>query len=63
MKSTVRRKNFYLDQKKLAQAQRILGKRTETETVDAALDLVLFRRRILRSLEQVAGKGGVEKVF
>ena len=29
----------------------------------AALNLVVFRREILKSLEKVAGKGGVEKVF
>jgi hypothetical protein len=27
------------------------------------LNLVVFRREILKSLEKVAGKGGVEKVF
>jgi hypothetical protein len=31
--------------------------------IDAALDLVVFRKEILKSLEKVAGKGGVEKVF
>jgi len=29
----------------------------------AALNLVVFRREILKSLEKVAGKGGVEKIF
>ena len=41
----------------------ILGAKTETEAIDAALNLVVFRREILKSLEKVAGKGGVEKVF
>jgi hypothetical protein len=27
------------------------------------LDLVVFRKEILKSLEKVAGKGGVEKIF
>jgi hypothetical protein len=40
-----------------------LGKKTETEAIDAALDLVVFKKEILASLEKVAGKGGVEKVF
>ena len=41
----------------------ILGAKTETEAIDAALDLVVFRKEILKSLEKVAGKGGVERVF
>jgi hypothetical protein len=35
----------------------------ETEAIDAALNLVVFRKEILKSLEKVADKGGVEKVF
>jgi hypothetical protein len=31
--------------------------------MDAAPDLVVFRKEILDSLEKVAGKGGVEKIF
>jgi len=41
----------------------ILGAKTETEAIDAALNLVVFRKEILKSLEKVAGKDGVEKVF
>jgi hypothetical protein len=32
-------------------------------TARAALNLVVFRKEILKSLEKVSGKGGVEKVF
>jgi hypothetical protein len=39
------------------------GVKTETEAIDAALNLVIFRKQILKSLEKVAGKGGIEKVF
>jgi hypothetical protein len=31
--------------------------------MNAALDLVLFRKDILKSLEKVASEGGVEKIF
>jgi hypothetical protein len=41
----------------------ILGVKTEAEAIDAALNLVVFRKDILKSLAKVAGKGGVEKVF
>ena len=63
MKATVKRKNFYLDEKKIRRVQRILGAKTETETIDRSLDLVLFRKEIRESLKKVAGKGGIEKVF
>ena len=63
MKSAVRRKNFYLDEKKIYRAKRILGTKNETETIDRALDLVIFRKAILDSLKAVAGKGGVEQLF
>ena len=62
MRTGLKRKNYYLDERKIRRAKAILGTRTETETVAAALDLVVFRKEILTSLEMVAGKGGVEKV-
>ena len=63
MKSAVKRKNYYLDERKIRRVRAILSARTETEAIDGALNLVVFRREILKSLEKVAGKGGVEKVF
>ncbi len=63
MKPNLKRKNYYLDERKIRRAQSILGTKTETEAVDAALNLIVFRRDILKSLEKVAGKGGVERVF
>jgi Arc/MetJ family transcription regulator len=57
MKSVLKRKNVYLDEGKIRRAQRILGTQTETETIDRALDLVVFRKDILRSLESTTGKG------
>ena len=57
MKSAIKRKNVYLDEGKIRRAQRILGTQTDTDTIDRALDLVVFRKRILQSLEQTAGKG------
>jgi hypothetical protein len=50
-----------VDEKKIRRAKTILG--AKTEAIDATLDLVVFRKEILKSLEKVAGKGGVEKIF
>jgi hypothetical protein len=49
--------------RKIRRVQAILGTKTEAEAIDAALNLIVFRKEILKSLEKVAGKGGVEKVF
>ncbi|MBI3248040.1 MAG: hypothetical protein HYZ50_16165 [Deltaproteobacteria bacterium] len=57
MKSAIKRKNVYLDETKIQRAQRILGTQSDTDTIDRALDLVVFRKKILQSLEQTAGKG------
>ena len=63
MKSNLKRKNYVLDERKIRRVRTILGKKTETEAIDAALDLVVFKGEILKSLEKVAGKGGLEKLF
>jgi hypothetical protein len=51
------RKNMAMDQRKLALAQRFLGTRTETETVDAALDLLVFQAEVFAGLDTVAASG------
>jgi Arc/MetJ family transcription regulator len=61
MKTAVKRKNYYLDEVKIKRAQKILGTKTETETLDKALEMIMFRTDLLESLRKVAGKGGVEK--
>ena len=63
MKTNLKRKNYYLDERKIQRAKKILGTRTETETINSALDLIAFRKDILKSLEKVTRKGGVEKIF
>jgi hypothetical protein len=61
MKTNLKRRNYYLDKKKIRRVLAILGTKTETGAIDAALNLVVFRKEILKSLEKVAGKGGVKK--
>jgi len=63
VKSNVKRKNYYLDENKIRRVRAILRTKIETEAIDAALNLVVFRKEILKSLEKVAGKSGVEKIF
>ncbi len=56
-------KNYYLDETEKKSAQKILEAKTETEIIDRALDLVLFRKEILDSLKKTRGKGKVEQLF
>ena len=50
------RKNVFLDPKALKQAQQILGKRSESETIREALELVAFRHDVITGYDRAAGK-------
>ena len=56
-------KHLQLDQEKLDRARRILGAKTETETLDRALSIVVSEADIDRTLRKVRGKGRIRKVF
>src|SRR5580704_11491917 len=57
------RKNVLMDQRKLDAARRVLGVATETEAIDVALDLVAFRRELIRGIAAVRRAGGIEDVL
>jgi hypothetical protein len=50
------RKNFRLHQSKIDEAKRLLGASTETETIEQALDLVVFGERLLAGVDRMRGK-------
>ncbi len=60
---TLRHKHVQLDQRKLDRARRVLGARTETETLVRALDLVVTEADIDRALRAARGKGKLRRVF
>jgi len=49
------RKNVRLDQHTLDVARRILGARTETETITMALDMVAFRKELVDGVRAMYG--------
>lgn len=55
----IRHKHLKLDQSKIDRAKRLLGAKTEQETIDRALDLVLAEVPILRVHKRVKNVGGV----
>lgn len=57
------RKNMRLTQAKIDRAKRILGTKTETETVEQALDLVAFREEVMEGLERIGGSGLIGDIY
>jgi len=57
------RKNMDMDANKLREAQEILGTRTETETVDKALDYVVFTSDVFAALDELAALGGLDEPY
>lgn len=57
------RKNMDMDADKLSAVQKILGARTETETVDLALDYVLFQSEVFGALDRLAALGGLDDLY
>ena len=62
-KRGVVRKNLRLTQAKIDKARKILGTKTETETIEQALDLVAFRKEVLEGLGRIAGTESVLDIF
>jgi hypothetical protein len=58
-----RHKHVELDQGKLSRARRILGAKTETETLERALDIVVSEAEIDAALRKARGKARIRKVF
>ena len=57
------RKNMRISQEKLDRARMILGTRTETETVDAALDMIAFRKEVLEGVRRIAGSNSMRDIY
>jgi hypothetical protein len=62
-KRGVVRKNLRLTQTKIDKAKKILGTKTETETIEQALDLVVFRKEVLEGISRIAGTDSVRDIF
>jgi hypothetical protein len=50
-----KKKNLRLHQSKIDEAKAILGTATETETIEAALDLVVFRKELVEGVRAMRG--------
>jgi hypothetical protein len=54
---------MHIDQRKLDAARQVLGVKTETETVDAALDAITFREELSRGIHRARAAGGVKDIY
>lgn len=54
-----RKKNYRLRQSKIDRAREILGTRTETETIEQALDMIAFQSEMLDAADAMCGSGVV----
>ncbi len=57
MGKTMKRKNYYLAEAEIKQAQRVLGTKTETETIRKALELVVDEARLAEALKKLLDRG------
>jgi len=55
-----RKKNFRLHQSKIDRAMEILGTKTETETIEQALDMLDFRDRLVQGVRSMRGAALVD---
>ncbi len=49
-------KHFRLDETLIRNAQKILGAKTETETIESALSDVIYQEKMRKFIEQTKGK-------
>ena len=63
-RARIRRKNYRIDVSRLERTRRILGTRTETETIQRALDLVLDEAALVEALHRfvLKARGHIEDV-
>ena len=57
MRRVLKRKNYYLDEAAIKKVQRVLGTKTETETIQRALELVVDEARLAKALKELLDKG------
>lgn len=63
MREKAVRKNVRLRQDLIDRAKRILGTRTETETIEQALELVTFRKEVSAGIRKIAGSRSLRDIY
>lgn len=58
-----RHKHLKLDQRKINQAKKYFGVKTETEAIERALDFLVAEETINKTLRRTGGRGRLKKVY
>lgn len=61
--AAIRHKHLQLDQNKFTRAKTVLGAKTETETIERALALVVDEHELDKPLKRAKGRMQLRKVF
>ncbi|MCX5727959.1 MAG: hypothetical protein NTZ28_03820 [Nitrospirae bacterium] len=61
--AAIRHKHLQLDQNKLTRAKTVLGAKTETETIERALALVVDEHELDKPVKRAKGRMQLRKVF
>ena len=61
--ATIRHKHLQIDQGKLTRAKAVLNAKTETETIERALSLVVDEYELDQPLKRAKGRLQLRKVF
>jgi len=58
MRTTAKKtaKHFRLDESMIRNAQKILGSKTETETIETALSEVIYQEKIRKFIKETSGR-------
>lgn len=59
----LKHKHLKLEQTKIDRARRLLQAKTEQQTIEMALDLVVAEEKLLAAHKRVRGVGGFEDAF
>jgi hypothetical protein len=57
------RRSIRVSQDSLDRARKILGTKTDAETVEAALDLIVFRDEVLKGVRRIAGSNSMRDIY
>jgi hypothetical protein len=56
-------KHVQVRRDRLDEARSILGTSTDEETVDQALDLLMFRREVSDGIRRISGSNGIRDIY
>jgi hypothetical protein len=63
MKATYAKKTMFLNKSYIRKARRILNAKTEKDTVNRALEIIIEENEIIQAHQEIAGAGNIETPY